>query len=118
MIAPIMHIRIIRMLVIVKCGSPKIKNRIRNDAIVAMWWIPSTFNERILPIRMAMNMQAASVLIDEAYAVNAPHIIPSRTALKMLDFSSYSSSESFMKKPLIIYDAARIILNKISSPLF
>lgn len=93
-------------------------NRIRNDTIVAMWWIPSTFNARMFPIRMAMKIHAASRLIDEAYAVNAPHIMPSRIALKMLDFSSYSSSESFMKKPLIPYDAARIILNKISSPLF
>ena len=75
-------------------------NRIRNDAIVAMWWIPSTFNERILPIRMAMNMQAASGLIDDAYAVNAPHITPSRIAQIVFDFSSYSSSESFIKKPL------------------
>ena len=39
-------------------------------------------------------------LIDDAYAVNAPHITPNRIAQIVFDFSSYSSSESFIKKPL------------------
>ncbi len=70
-----------------------------NEAIVAIWWIPSTFNARIFPTRIAMKMQAASKSIEHAYAVKSPQTIPRTIAIALFDFSSYSSSESFIKKP-------------------
>ena len=70
-----------------------------NEVIVAIWWIPSTFKAKIFPIRIAMKMQAASKSIEHAYAVKSPQTIPRTIAIDLFDFSSYSSSESFIKKP-------------------
>ena len=46
-----------------------------------------------------MKMQAASKSIEHAYAVKSPQTIPRTIAIDLFDFSSYSSSESFIKKP-------------------
>lgn len=53
----------------------------------------------MFPIRIAMKMQAASKSIEHAYAVKSPQTIPRTIAIALFDFSSYSSSESFIKKP-------------------
>ena len=44
-------------------------------------------------------MHAASKSIEQAYAVNNPQTIPRIMAIILFDFSSYSSSESFIKNP-------------------
>ena len=75
--------------------------------------MPSTFMARILPIRIAMNMQEASKSIEHARAVNNPQTIPRTIAIVLFDFSSYSSSESFIKKPDNMYEPARIRLNNM-----
>ena len=61
-----------------------------------------------------MNMQAASRSIEHASAVNNPQTIPRAIAIGLFDFSSYSSSESFMKKPEKKYESAKLILNNFT----
>lgn len=48
---------------------------------------------------MAMKMHVASKSREQAKAVNNPQTIPRAIAIVLFDFSSYSSSESFIKKP-------------------
>ena len=63
---------------------------------------------------MAIKIHAASKSIEHAKAVNNPQIIPRIIAIVLFDFSSYSSSESFMKKPEKKYESAKLILNNFT----
>lgn len=90
-----------------KSGIPTTNSTAKKTIKVMMWWIPSTFKAMRLPIRIEIKIYAAPVLYTVAATDAIAHKMPKNVEKTKSCFSSYKSSEYFMKKPDRIKRTAR-----------